>query len=159
MWSVRFSGDWVCWDWWVCLVIEHIVISGFCLWLGLVDFVVKYGAWWFLLMILFAVISGDWQRCCWRWIFDCCSYGGGLRETKRTQAREIREDREERKRVWRRLRWIKIKIKFFSIYVRTVSNLECHCSLMLKILRFKRSDNGGLFCAKCQIFGIWHTWY
>ena len=71
IWSVGFSGYWVCWDRWVWLV------------------------------ILVAVIGGDWRRCCWRWVFDCCCYGGG--ETKRTQAREIREDREEeRERVRRR---------------------------------------------------------
>ena len=75
MWLVRFSGDWVCWDWWVWLVIGYVVISGFRLWLGLVDFVVKDGAWWILPVILFVVIGGDWRRCCWRWVFDCCCYG------------------------------------------------------------------------------------
>ena len=48
------------------------------------------GAWWVSPVILFAMFGGDWQRCCWRCICDCCCYGGGLRERESIKRREIK---------------------------------------------------------------------
>jgi len=48
------------------------------------------GAWWVSPVILFAMFGGDWQRCCWRCVCDCCCYGGGLRERESIKRREIK---------------------------------------------------------------------
>ena len=80
---------------------------------------------WWLAEVLLKV--GLWLLLLWRCV---------KRDKKNTGERD-KENREERKRVRRRERWIKIIIKFFSIYVRTVLNIEGYCSMLQNFDTFR----------------------
>ena len=65
-----------------------------------------------------------------------------------------KENKEERKRVWRRERWIKIKIIIFSIYVRIVSNIEGYCSMLQNFDTFETPHEAWIV-----VFGVSNAKY